>query len=273
MLPTARHCRSPRSHSAGRDRCIRRSPDGRAARRRRATARRLPLPARSRRYSVPFHEVELIVQSGVEWLRLLIETLGALVIGVGMLITVLGLARHATRARQQLHADPAFVRALPHPRARAAARCRHPLDRHRAHLGSHRQARGHRRDPDGAQLLPQPRDEGRALERGSRAASPPGARRARALTRGLLRTRHGSASTPLRWQRPDLLGTGVLARRARLPLRPRPRAHRRPARLRQVERARHRGLDRRRPEGDRPAFGARLILLEPSGKISVLKRG
>jgi uncharacterized membrane protein len=48
---------------------------------------------------VPFHETELIVQSGVEWLRLLIETLGALVIGVGMLITVLGLARHATTAR------------------------------------------------------------------------------------------------------------------------------------------------------------------------------
>jgi hypothetical protein len=42
-----------------------------------------------------FGAVEEQVRFGVEWLRLLVETLGALVIGVGVVLTVAGLARHA----------------------------------------------------------------------------------------------------------------------------------------------------------------------------------
>lgn len=41
-----------------------------------------------------FPVVEQTVQSAVEWLRLLIETLGALVIAVGIVIAVGGLLRH-----------------------------------------------------------------------------------------------------------------------------------------------------------------------------------
>jgi uncharacterized membrane protein len=48
---------------------------------------------------VPFHEVEIVVQSGVEWLRLLVETLGALVIAAGIVVTILGLMRHVASAR------------------------------------------------------------------------------------------------------------------------------------------------------------------------------
>jgi uncharacterized membrane protein len=42
-----------------------------------------------------FEHVERDVQSAVEWLRLLIETLGAAVIAVGIVIALIGLARHA----------------------------------------------------------------------------------------------------------------------------------------------------------------------------------
>ena len=48
---------------------------------------------------MPFHEVEIVVQSGVEWLRLLVETLGALVIGAGIVVTIVGLMRHVANAR------------------------------------------------------------------------------------------------------------------------------------------------------------------------------
>ncbi len=43
-----------------------------------------------------FVGVEAAVQHGVEWLRLLVETLGALVIGVGVLVALAGLVRHFT---------------------------------------------------------------------------------------------------------------------------------------------------------------------------------
>ncbi|GAB3538052.1 DUF1622 domain-containing protein [Noviherbaspirillum agri] len=46
-----------------------------------------------------FEDVEQQVRSGVEWLRLLIETLGASVIAIGLLVAVTGLIRHAIRAR------------------------------------------------------------------------------------------------------------------------------------------------------------------------------
>lgn len=46
-----------------------------------------------------FREVEEGVQAGVEWLRLGVETLGAVVIGVGAVLAVLGLLRHALRER------------------------------------------------------------------------------------------------------------------------------------------------------------------------------
>jgi uncharacterized membrane protein len=42
-----------------------------------------------------FREFEEGVQAGVEWLRLLVETLGAVVIGVGVLVAIVGLVRHA----------------------------------------------------------------------------------------------------------------------------------------------------------------------------------
>ena len=41
-----------------------------------------------------FGHVEEQVQAGVEWLRLLIEALGALVIAIGLLVVVVALARH-----------------------------------------------------------------------------------------------------------------------------------------------------------------------------------
>jgi uncharacterized membrane protein len=41
-----------------------------------------------------FDIVEQTVQHGVEWMRLLIETLGAVVIGAGIVVAVAGLARH-----------------------------------------------------------------------------------------------------------------------------------------------------------------------------------
>lgn len=40
-----------------------------------------------------FQQVEEQVQSGVEWLRLLVETLGALVIAAGIAVAVAGIVR------------------------------------------------------------------------------------------------------------------------------------------------------------------------------------
>jgi uncharacterized membrane protein len=42
-----------------------------------------------------FEDIEKQIQSCVEWLRLLVETLGAVVIAVGVLIVILGLIRYA----------------------------------------------------------------------------------------------------------------------------------------------------------------------------------
>ena len=46
-----------------------------------------------------FAAVEEQVRFGVEWLRLLVETVGALVIGVGGVLAVAGLVRHALSER------------------------------------------------------------------------------------------------------------------------------------------------------------------------------
>ena len=46
-----------------------------------------------------FGNIEESVRNGVEWLRLLVETLGATVIGVGVLLAIVGLVRHATTQR------------------------------------------------------------------------------------------------------------------------------------------------------------------------------
>lgn len=43
--------------------------------------------------------VEEQVRAGVEWLRLLVETLGAVVIAIGVLIAIVGLVRHALSQR------------------------------------------------------------------------------------------------------------------------------------------------------------------------------
>jgi uncharacterized membrane protein len=42
-----------------------------------------------------FEDVEARIQSYVEWLRLLVETLGAVVIATGVLIVIVGLIRYA----------------------------------------------------------------------------------------------------------------------------------------------------------------------------------
>jgi uncharacterized membrane protein len=46
-----------------------------------------------------FGDIEEAVRSGVEWLRLGVETLGAVVIGVGIVLAIFGLVRHAVRQR------------------------------------------------------------------------------------------------------------------------------------------------------------------------------
>ncbi|MBC5784045.1 DUF1622 domain-containing protein [Ramlibacter sp. USB13] len=46
-----------------------------------------------------FASFEEGVRAGVEWLRLGVETLGALVIAVGVLLAIAGLARHALHER------------------------------------------------------------------------------------------------------------------------------------------------------------------------------
>jgi uncharacterized membrane protein len=43
--------------------------------------------------------VEKLVQSGVEWLRLLVETLGALVIAGGVLVAIIGIVNHVLLRR------------------------------------------------------------------------------------------------------------------------------------------------------------------------------
>lgn len=46
-----------------------------------------------------FELVEEQVRSGIQWLQLAIETLGALVIGVGLVIAITGLIHHAMKER------------------------------------------------------------------------------------------------------------------------------------------------------------------------------
>ena len=46
-----------------------------------------------------FERVERQAQSSVEWLRLCVEALGALVIATGVIVVVIGLIRHVTSER------------------------------------------------------------------------------------------------------------------------------------------------------------------------------
>lgn len=46
-----------------------------------------------------FIQIEAQVRSSVEWLRLLVEALGALVIAAGVVIAIIGLLRHAISSR------------------------------------------------------------------------------------------------------------------------------------------------------------------------------
>lgn len=46
-----------------------------------------------------FDNTEETVRAGVEWLRLAVETLGAVVIGVGIVLAIVGLVRHAVSER------------------------------------------------------------------------------------------------------------------------------------------------------------------------------
>lgn len=57
------------------------------------------LPWRRTRRANLFHQIEQQVQAGVEWLRLLVETLGALVIAAGVAVAIAGILRHAVAGR------------------------------------------------------------------------------------------------------------------------------------------------------------------------------
>ena len=46
-----------------------------------------------------YEAIESGVRNGVEWLRLLVETLGALVIAMGIVVAMVGLLRHAFKER------------------------------------------------------------------------------------------------------------------------------------------------------------------------------
>jgi uncharacterized membrane protein len=48
-----------------------------------------------------FESTETLVRAAVEWLRLGVETLGALVVGVGIVVVLYGLVRHALVERHQ----------------------------------------------------------------------------------------------------------------------------------------------------------------------------
>ncbi|MEP6558394.1 MAG: DUF1622 domain-containing protein [Burkholderiales bacterium] len=48
---------------------------------------------------MPFEHVELWVQRSVEWLRLFVEMLGAVVIAAGVAVAVVGLLRHFSSGR------------------------------------------------------------------------------------------------------------------------------------------------------------------------------
>lgn len=48
-----------------------------------------------------FTHIEEQIGAGVEWLRLLVETLGAVIIGIGLVVAVAGLVRHALQQRGQ----------------------------------------------------------------------------------------------------------------------------------------------------------------------------
>jgi uncharacterized membrane protein len=48
-----------------------------------------------------FQDMETQVQAAVEWLRLAVETLGALVIAAGVLVAVVGLVRSAVKGGQR----------------------------------------------------------------------------------------------------------------------------------------------------------------------------
>lgn len=52
-----------------------------------------------------FKQVEEQIQSWVEWLRLLVETLGASMIAVGIVIAIIGLIRHAITERAEDFTD------------------------------------------------------------------------------------------------------------------------------------------------------------------------
>jgi uncharacterized membrane protein len=61
-----------------------------------------------------FKQVEEQIQSWVEWLRLLVETLGASMIAIGIVIAIIGMIRHAIseRAEDFTHIRLRFARYL-----------------------------------------------------------------------------------------------------------------------------------------------------------------
>jgi hypothetical protein len=99
--------------------------------------------------------VEEIVVNLVLWLKLVVEAIGALVIGAGMFLAGHRLVRAFPPAVQDfIDVRLTLARFL----AGVSARCRHPVHRGGPDLGSDRQARGDCRDQDGAQLFSESRD-------------------------------------------------------------------------------------------------------------------
>ncbi len=100
--------------------------------------------------------VEEVVVNAVLWLQLLIEAIGALVIGVGMILAGLRFTRGSFPPQVQDFNEVRFTLARLFGHCPGVpARYRHPVDRSGAELGGDRQARSDCRHPDGAQLFPE----------------------------------------------------------------------------------------------------------------------
>ena len=105
---------------------------------------------------------ELWIQNAVQWLRLGVETIGAIVIGIGILVAVWAFfARHRRAATGQFQRDPIGFRALFGVGLGVSVGRRYSLDGHRANVGRHRSVSGHCDHSHGAQLFSDARNQRR----------------------------------------------------------------------------------------------------------------
>ena len=106
----------------------------------------------------PFESVEGGVVGAVQWLRLAVESVGAVIVACGVIVSSARVIKVLTARppRQFNDVRIAFARYL--ALALEFQLGADILDGDRALLGSDRQARRRRRDSNGAQLLPDARD-------------------------------------------------------------------------------------------------------------------